>query len=842
MPPVRNSKVKPAAPKSAGRAEPPASTAPCGRGSWERPIPRFANHEPRPQEAVAPDFRQGLASKRLLFFSALLLILSASAPAAVDRVVILKVDGLPERFVERYVTEAADGHRAGHSRLPWIEHVFVDNGAWIENFYVRGISLSSPSWSMLDTGHHLEVRGNAEWDRYTLRVFDYMNFFPLYLNYARQQQADMPGVELLDENHVPLLIDRFPVRERYQSFQLYQRGVRWTTLEDSVKTHFAGRSVKDVFDEWQTGLSIESGLSEQEEHELIAKLKDPNIHYLDFFTGDFDHSAHLTSDRVTLEHVLESLDALVGRLWTAIAASPLAKTTAFVMVSDHGMNTTEGVYSQGYNLVDWFTSATGGAHHVMINRHPMTEFTLKGLDPFITEVITPSTESAYLAGEAQRYPTAVMDLDGNERASIGLRNNSLNVVQILLDQLVHKKLTGRVRHAALDALFATLDRVRPQWSRNVGQLTEELRTLRTQIADQQKLVNQQPKSFTAEDRVNGVDVEAKRQIGVLERMKTEERLYSAYVATHPAPVVLGSRPISTPENSTSKTWFPGRSLGEPNQIHDLQNYVVGPSKQGLIAAEDGSLDMEQSFRHVNYFAALPTIRVRNNVQKNVGPQPVDFIAAPLNNSIWLRRTKDRQALIETRTSAGGKRELRYIPVANLTQDENGEPHFDHADWSAGFPLELFEDPRLNVEGDRATWLSDWHTEEEWLTAVHRTRYSNGIIGIVEALLRDPVASPYLERKRELRSFDMIVFAADHWNFNVRSFNPGGNHGSFLRVSTHSVLMFAGGEDTGIPKSVKVTTPYDSLSLVPTILMLLGQPDETLPGPPITEILPLKKGD
>ena len=69
------------------------------------------------------------------------------------------------------------------------------------------------------------------------------------------------------------------------------------------------------------------------------------------------------------------------------------------MVSDHGMNTQEGVYSQGYNLIDWFNSSAGGAHHVLTNRHPMTEFKLKGLDPFVSEVISPSPESAYLAGE-----------------------------------------------------------------------------------------------------------------------------------------------------------------------------------------------------------------------------------------------------------------------------------------------------------------------------------------------------------------------------------------------------------------------------------------------------------
>lgn len=106
-----------------------------------------------------------------------------------------------------------------------------------------------------------------------------------------------------------------------------------------------------------------------------------------------------------------------------------------------------------------------------------------------------------------------MDLDGNERASIGLRNNSLNIIQILLDQLTHKKLSGRVRRAALDQLFATLNRVRMPWTRNVDQLSQELKVLRPQIADQQKLVDAQPKGRLAETN---------RQIAILERMKTQE--------------------------------------------------------------------------------------------------------------------------------------------------------------------------------------------------------------------------------------------------------------------------------------------------------------------------------
>lgn len=49
-------------------------------------------------------------------------------------------------------------------------------------------------------------------------------------------------------------------------------------------------------------------------------------------------------------------------------------------------------------------------------------------------------------------------------------------------------------------------------------------------------------------------------------------------------------------------------------------------------------------------------------------------------------------------------------------------------------------------------------------------------------------------------------------------NPGGNHGSFFRISTHSVWMLAG---AGIPAGA-VSEPYDSLNFASTILSLTNQ--------------------
>src|SRR5690348_5391207 len=91
--------------------------------------------------------------------------------APVERVVIIKVDGLPERLLERYAR--ADGSDA-RARLPWIAQIFGRDGVWLDNFYSRGLSLSAPSWSLLDTGRHLEIHGNVEYDRYTLRPWDYL--------------------------------------------------------------------------------------------------------------------------------------------------------------------------------------------------------------------------------------------------------------------------------------------------------------------------------------------------------------------------------------------------------------------------------------------------------------------------------------------------------------------------------------------------------------------------------------------------------------------------------------------------------------------------------------------
>jgi len=805
---------------------------------------------------------------RLLARSAILLLLTIFTPlgpacAAPVRLVVLKVDGLPGSLVERYLKEV--NPETGKSALPWIQHIFVEHGAWVRNFYVRGISVSVPSWSMLDTGRHLAIRGNAEYDRHTGRVYDYLNFFPFLINYARSRRVDMLSVEVLDEVGIPLLLDSFGFTERYQGFQLYQRGFPWRTLQNSFTRRFSSRSPNELFNEWMTGFEATRMVYEELERELIGKLQDERVLYLDYFTGEYDHTAHLSNEDRDQLRDLAQLDNLVGRIWTAIEASPLADRTVLVLVSDHGMNTDPGTFSQGYSLIDLFCSGAGGGHHVMTNRHPMGEYKLKGLDPFVSQVISPSRESFYLQGQAEQYPTALMDLDGNERASICLRDSDLNVIHILMKQLGSRNLPGAVRSAAAQAVLDLVDKRRQEWMSVLSDLKEELAALQRAIGLQDAKIKTLPRKWRDADRLAGLDQEARREITRLESWRKEALEYGGYAQALSRMLQLDRASLLT-SRVRIESMIPSRVMGDANSVFNLQNYVVGLVPAGLTMRGDGSLDTKESFRRVDYFSLLGGIRVRNNVQGDVAAKPVDFIATRIprealaaalpdedrsdEDGIWLYKDGTHQGLLLSRQDAGRTLSLRYLPVSGLRQDAAGLVKFEPREWGDGLPLRLWEDPDLRPGPDgREAWLNEWHTETEWLAAAHRCTYANAVIGLHEQFRRfvyadSPAAGNRQEalrrsfelRRRRMAEADMLVFASDHWNFNVRGFNPGGNHGSLLRVSTHSVLFLTG---AGIPQGLQIDKPYDSLSFVPTLLRLIGREPATkgykFPGPVIEEL-------
>lgn len=767
--------------------------------------------------------------------------------------VIIKVDGLPGAEVDKFVRERDPS--TGKSVLPWIDHIFYTGGTRLENFYVRGMSLSGPSWSLLDTGQHLQIKGNVEFDRFTLHSYDYLNFIPVWVENVAGRRVDMPGPEVLDEIGVPLLVDNFPYDERYVSFQLHQRGMRWTTLERGLKNYFASRLPDKLLDEWTLGLSGSSLIYEQLERELIGKLKDPRVRYLDLYTPEFDHHAHHNRDQATHLAALQELDSLIGRIWTAIQQSQQAADTALIVVSDHGFNSDERYYSQGYNIAKLLGSAQGGGHHVITKRRLLNDYALKSIYPLVPLITTTTPDSYYLKGQSTDYPTALVDFDGNERSGIHLRDSDLNLLHILLLELQRKDLPLDIRRAASDAFFATLDRRRPEWQRTLDDLREELGALHHLIEQQRAVVAAQPKKWTKADMDAGRDKESLRHLARLDSWLGDERTYTEYARTLGNLLAL-KRETFAPTRLRIPDMIAKGAMGDRNSIGELQAYVAGLSPAGLTLTPTGALDMARSFTRIDYPALLRAATVRNNVQPGVDNHPVAFVATEIpaetlrlstddpdlraDDCIWLYRSDDSQALVLARRERNDKLSLRYLPIAHLHQSADGTLNFDRLPLQPDLPLRIWEDAQLELPAGatRAAWLSAWHSDIEWLHALHRTEYSNGLIGLHEQMARftpaaiapdvpgltqdEQLLRRFRRRQRALIETDLFVHANDHWNFDVRGFNPGGNHGSFFRASTHATLMLAGGAHTLIPQGLSIAEPYDSLSFVPTILTLTGQ--------------------
>src|SRR5678816_526712 len=176
------------------------------------------------------------------------------------------------------------------------------------------------------------------------------------------------------------------------------------------------------------------------------------------------------------------MDAVIGQVWTAIQKSPLADQTALVLISDHGVNSDERVYSQGYNLVKLLGSRAGGGHHVITKRRLMLDYSIKGVNPLVPLITTTTPDTYYLKGESTDYPTAMLDFDGNERASVHLRDSDVNLLHILLQQLQRTDLAPVTRQAVIKVFFETVDRRRSDWQSTLKELNEELVALGRRIA------------------------------------------------------------------------------------------------------------------------------------------------------------------------------------------------------------------------------------------------------------------------------------------------------------------------------------------------------------------------
>ena len=213
---------------------------------------------------------------------------------------------------------------------------------------------------------------------------------------------------------------------------------------------------------------------------------------------------------------------------------------------------------------------------MVTNRHPLDEFKLSGLDPFVSEVVTPSEESLYLKGQADDYPTALLDPDGNERASVYLRNSDFNALHILLREINRPGVDPAIRRDAIAEFCHVIDRHRNEWSATVRELSEELAALRRAMEQRRAEIQSQPKKWTPEQRDAGLDKAARRLAVELDSWREQEHNYSAYLRA--LSTLLDLEPAEFDRRHlTAADLIPKRAMGDANSVYDLENYIVGPS-------------------------------------------------------------------------------------------------------------------------------------------------------------------------------------------------------------------------------------------------------------------------
>jgi len=779
-------------------------------------------------------------------------------PPSVRRLILLKFDGLPFELVQRYVEERDP--QTGKSLLPWIRRVFYEEGVVFEHFYTRGQSLSGPSWAMLATGRPQPLLSNVEWDRATGRMEDYLNNVLIQYDLLRGRRAHARAVEVLDERGAPLLEDLYEPEEKRIGLELIRRGTSWTALARTVRARFPHDSVEELLARVLGGPDSHEAFDMANEEHLLAHVRDPRFRYLSAFYTLFDHFVHTSNDEALIRELLRRVDRTVGRLYTAIREGPYAEETVLILISDHGVTTRPDVYSQGFNLVNYFTRAEWGGHHVLTKRANLHDFQFRSVNFLAQGFITPSRESLYLKGQAH-YPTLFIDYDGNERAMLQFRHSDLNVLHLVLRELQRQR-PEREARALRAFFFEVIERNRARWERECRDLREELWALDVWLRRLRDILAALPAE--PEERRK----ELRAQMKNLAEYRAEYEAYLRMLAN-----LLALRPEHfDPRAVRAEDLIRPRAFGPPNSVYHLQNYVVGLRDGRIHLSADGRLDEAATFRRLDYLQLLKGHRVLNNVQPQVSPYPVDFIArripyeelrsavhgTPLDtgyDAVWLYSGEERQALLIAKPSPADPEQwwLRYVPIARLRQSADGRITFELREWQPGFPLALWEDEGLNVAGDRRAWLEAFHSEREWIEATHATRYAIAIVGLYE-LLGKPVrtflsegyvekvraaerlvgatpqeddAAPealllrFFERRRRNMEPDLLLHANPHWNFNIRDFNPGGNHGSFLRTATWATWMMWGGRHAGLKRGYRVVRPYESLSFVPTVLELIG---------------------
>jgi hypothetical protein len=792
-----------------------------------------------------------------LIIGALLCLPVAAETEAAPKLVLIKLDGLSWFVLEAAIDPSGpatdripspemfrDAHDYFQSvlgrrvLLPNFQTYFFQEGVRTRTMYSGTLTLSTPSWAMIDTGQPSIVKTNSDFNRFSGRLIFYLDQVRESRDLLLKGAGKTTALWQLDLLGVPILIDAFPPDRSWTAIQPYYRQRPHDQLSHMgrylVTRGQPGRNPFSLLRRHLKGTVHDLDYPEKND-EVVAKLaarkvlervegrERHDVISAAFFT--IDHQIHLDADYRNILTWLIQLDSWIGEIMAAVQSSGRSRDTLVAIASDHGLDFDPVHINYAFPINRWLRDPRFGAHNTLAtlveNSAHALSTPIRGVD---FNRLYESHHSPYgkkaPAGE-KGYVTAFTANNGNPRFDAFLRNSDLNRLHLMLMEIRRLRRDSNRLEMIYPVFSEHLDSAR-HW------LTEEAA------------------------RAEAACIALDHQVETLEADPTPYSMDSARRFREEALEyrwVLGglNKLLSIPEDRDDwLRWarsrfkisdlIPKRFIGPPNNLEQLRHYVCGWEEE----ADVRWTEQPAAFKTIDYPELVAGFRATSpNAYGN--PYPFAFFSArlpldqvsletdqPLRQVVWLKFSQGRGEALVAESESG---HLLYQPILPLTSGSSGY---------AARP-DPASDP-LDYAGLAGRWL----TPRQWGDETEANEYS--VVPVILAdLFRENyeffLDSPHLEerlsalapdRREEYlsalrfrfqqKTCDFRVWTNPGWNVNTNAHTPGGSHGAFKPLETRTVFAVWGGSNFPLKRGGLVEGTFFTYDIVPTLLNAVGKLD------------------
>ncbi len=768
-----------------------------------------------------------------------------------SRLVLIKVDGLPGPLLEAVLDpDGAEADRlpaphlfrqacararqiSGRSMLlPNIHHYFVERGLRACRVDSATLTLSVPSWSLIDTGQPSLVKTNAYFNRFDGRLLNYLDQLRQSITLLTNGAGRSAALAPLDLVGIPIVTDAFAPSRVWSSLQPLTRQPPTEQLAALGRHLLSGKN--RGFDWWKAARRQLARMAYGEPYPEIydASLAElaaarllpgsPAVDCVSLLLPAIDHQFHTDPEYGNLLARLMRLDAWIGSILQAASRGPRGPRTLAVLLSDHGSRFDPVHFNHSFPINRWLRESQFGSHNVV---SPVAEdfshaFTVpsSGVDFNRLYESAASPYGKRIPGGESGYATAFTANNGNARFSAFLRHTDLNRLHLLL--LEAKRC--RRSPAALRAIAAAY--------------REVLAGCRTWLAAEVREARRAERALL--ELVARLGLESRGPRGEeARRLQSQERRIRA-VRTALEALLQTDR-----EEEGWLDWarrdfeisrlIPKGYLGPPNTLAGLRRYAVGWVRPPVLRWTGA----DEPLAFLDYPELLTSFQAAS--ASSYGSRyPFSFFAASMAPpSLGRAARSDIVQAIWIRHAASGRELL-------LLEAEGGEISLENLS-GEGWQEQLEAEEKKGVDSPwtlagRAGLYGRWMTPARWSEELSNSRW-----GPAPAILADicrPNWRKFAERtalsrrflpeeaelRREVIAFDFSrqvpdfhVWTADGWNVNSNSHTPGGMHGGLDRLETRLVCLFWGGSELGLRRGERLDEPYSSLDILPTVLDALG---------------------